>query len=72
MLHHFTIGQLTIAAIVFVVVAIAVVEYLKRVKSRLRPFAIVSDRSTTALFWSMALRVKPRQNWPTVKPASTH
>ncbi len=32
MFYHFTIGQLTIAAIVFVVVAIAVVEYFKRRK----------------------------------------
>ena len=32
MFYHFTISQLTIAAIVFVVVAIAVVEYFKRRK----------------------------------------
>jgi len=34
MFYHFTIGQLTIAAIVLVIVAIAVVEYLKRRKAR--------------------------------------
>ncbi len=38
MLHHFTIGQLTIAAIVFVVVAIAVVEYLKQRKIKTAAF----------------------------------
>ncbi len=34
MFNHFTIAQLTIAAIVLVIVAIAVVEYLKRRKAR--------------------------------------
>jgi len=38
MFHHLTIGQLTIAAIVFVVVAIAVVEYLKQRKIKTAAF----------------------------------
>jgi len=38
MFYHFTIGQLTIAAIVIVVVAIAVVEYLKQRKIKTAAF----------------------------------